>query len=360
MPSRSSAALKASALASLLAAIPIVTCAQETQPQAQQAPNPPASYVAVGTVSTSEGTAIPGATVHVTDTNTQKAWISWTDESGKFQIPDLPAGIYRFETTEPGFVVASIDVKIPVVPAGPILVVLRVATLAELTASQSPTGAPPAAKHGAAPGAGQANADNTAPGARNRNGGRNQIPAGVQNAIREGLATGGFQQTELTGEGTGSQENENPGTSTAQQPTLTVSGGAGGASTSDAFLLQGTVGQGAAAGGPGGMFGDLGVGSQGGRGDFGGIPGQAPGTAGRKSFRRSGWRPSRPRRTRWTWRRPECRWSARWWRARRRQARAPGCKSHALRLHRSIRKFNLGREAVFNHGCAGPEAFALR
>ncbi|MFZ0911385.1 MAG: carboxypeptidase-like regulatory domain-containing protein, partial [Candidatus Acidiferrales bacterium] len=278
MPSRFSAPLSASALAWVLAAAPIITCAQQTLPQSQESLATPAKYLAVGSVRTSEGSPIPGATVHVTETASQKAWISWTDESGKFQIPDLPAGIYHIETTEPGFVPSAIDVKIPVVPAGPILVVLRVATLAQIAASQSPAGAPPAAKNGAPSGAGDSNnSANGAPGGRNRNGGRNQVPAGVQNALREGLATGGFQQTELTGEGSGNQENENPGTSTAQQPTLTVSGGAGGASTSDAFLLQGTVGQGAAGAGPGGMFGDLGVGAPGGRGNFGGMPGQGPG-----------------------------------------------------------------------------------
>jgi hypothetical protein len=284
MPSRFSAPLRVAAL-SLLAAMPIIACAQQTQPQGQDAPTPPAKYLAIGSVHTAEGSPIPGATVHVTETTSQKAWVSWTDESGKFQIPDLAPGVYHIETTEPGFVASAIDVKIPVVPSGPILVVLRVATLAEITVSQSPAGAPPAtAKQGATSAAGQANTSNGAPAARNRNGGRNQIPAGVQNALREGLATGGFQQTQLTGEGAGNQDNENPGTSTAQQPTLTVGGAAGGASTSDAFLLQGTVGQGSAAGGPSGMFGDLGVGNPGGRGGIPGMPGQTPGQQGGNPF----------------------------------------------------------------------------
>src|SRR3984885_14231737 len=209
MPSRLSAPLHITALAGLLAAIPIITFAQQTQPQASQGQNAPApaKYLAIGSVHTTEGSPIPGATVHVTETTSQKAWVSWTDESGKFQIPDLAAGVYHIETTEPGFLASSINVKIPVVPNGPILVVLRVATLAEIAAAQSPNGAPAGTKQGGPPtGTGQANASNGAP-ARNHNGngGRNQIPTGVQNALSQGLATGGFPQTQLTGEGTGNQ-----------------------------------------------------------------------------------------------------------------------------------------------------------
>ena len=119
MPSRFSAPLRAATL-SLLAAMPIIACAQQSQPQGQEAPALPGKYLAIGSVHTAEGSPIPGATVHVTETTSQKAWVSWTDEAGKFQIPDLAADVYHIETTEPGFVASAIDVKIPVVPSGPI------------------------------------------------------------------------------------------------------------------------------------------------------------------------------------------------------------------------------------------------
>ncbi len=261
--------------------MPLGSAARQTQAPAQSEPTPPAAtFAAAGEVHTAEGTAVPGTTVRITNMQTQKAWISWTDESGRFQFPNLPRGVYHIEASELGFVTSSLDLEIPVVPNAPIPMVLRVATLAEIAASQNSGGAPAVAEKASAPenaNAANANASNS----RNPNARRNQIPAGVQNAIREGLATGGFQGTQLTGEGAGSQENEDPGAATAQQPTLTVSGGAGGASTSDAFLLQGTVGQGATSAGPGGMFGDLGVGGPGGPG---GGPGQRNGQQGGNPF----------------------------------------------------------------------------
>ncbi len=210
----------ASALLWLFVALPLG--AQQPAPQEQIDSNLSATFVAAGEVRTAENTPVPGATMRITNTQTQKAWVSWTDESGKFRFPDLPRGTYRIEASEPGFMPSLLELEVPVVPNAPIPMVLRVATLAEI-ASQAP-GTEPAATNPAAPqNAPAANNANNANARNGRSGGRaNQIPAGVQNAIREGLAAGGFQETQLTGEGAGNQENENPGASTAQQPTLTV------------------------------------------------------------------------------------------------------------------------------------------
>ena len=88
-----------------------------------------------GIVRNPETSPIPGAIVRVTNTDTKKSWVSWTDESGKFEFPALPPGRYHIEASQLGFIVSSLDVELPVVPPGPIPMVLSVATLAQLTAS---------------------------------------------------------------------------------------------------------------------------------------------------------------------------------------------------------------------------------
>jgi hypothetical protein len=95
-----------------------------------------------GVVRTPEGTPVPAATVRLVNTETKKVWLSWTDESGQFEFPQIPAGSYRVEASQLGFANSSLVVEIPVVPPGPIPIVLRVATLAELTAKPEATRAP--------------------------------------------------------------------------------------------------------------------------------------------------------------------------------------------------------------------------
>ena len=250
-----------------------------------------------GIVRTPEGTPVPAATVHLVNTETNKAWLSWTDESGKFEFPQIPAGSYRVEASQLGFANASLVVEIPVVPPGPIPIVLRVATLAELTAKPEATRAPrnprPSGDAANANAGAGANAGAEAGGGRRGGGGRGQTPAGVTNAIRAGLAGGGFEQTDLTDEGSGgpggaTNTPANEGTQIAAE----LPAGAGSSATSDSFLLQGTVGQGLAGNGPGGFgpnglvpsnpAGEGGRGGQGpggGRGGAGG-PGGGPGGAG--------------------------------------------------------------------------------
>src|SRR6202789_4505725 len=262
---------------------------------AQQPAGSPA--LVSGVIRTSESTPVPGATVRLISTETNKVWLSWTDESGKFECPQIAAGHYRVEATQLGFVQASLLVEIPLVPPGPLPIVLRVATLAELS------GAPGANPHRGAqlgatrPSNGQNSPPNSAnasgsnaPGSRRGNGG-GQLPAGVTNALREGLAVSGFEQTDLTGEGTNPQgaESNGPGNGASQtEAMLSANAGANSSPTSDSFLLQGTVGQGLlsnGAGGPAGL-GGLVPGTpgdqQGGRGGNGSgrVPGQLFGQGG--------------------------------------------------------------------------------
>jgi trimeric autotransporter adhesin len=275
--------------------------AQQANAQTQTSPgvaNSGATFAASGFVRTSDGSPVPGATLRVTSTDTQKVWVSWTDESGKFEFPALPPGHYALEATQLGFAAASLALQLPAASTQPIQLVLRVATLAELAApaapattstpaGQSAPAKPGGQRPGGAQGRGQSSAQNNSPnsatgpganagGARGRSGRGQPIPPGVLNAIQQGMATGGgFQQTDVTGAAGANGQTDDasvqPGVG-AQSPV--ASSGAG--SSSDSFLLQGTVGQGLsfnAGGGPGGGFDQGGPGGPGAPGGPGGAQG---------------------------------------------------------------------------------------
>jgi len=183
-------------------------------PPQDASPDQAAATIASGTVRTADGSPIPGASLRLVNTDTQKAFVSWTDESGKFQFAALPAGHYTVEASQLGFLPARLDVQFgggP--PPPPLQLTLRVATLSELN---NPSGAPrPGGRRfGQGPGPGQpgngpGNAGNGQPGGNggfgNGRGGRGQpLPPGLLNAMSQGM--GGFQQTDLTGEAAQGEE----------------------------------------------------------------------------------------------------------------------------------------------------------
>jgi hypothetical protein len=248
-----------------------------------------------GTVRTAAG-GVPGATVRLTNVDSNKIWVSWTDESGKFEFPALPPGHYRVEASQLGFAPSSIELQIAGPPAPVIALELRVATLAELnppvqpsTSQKSPAenakneaaSAPTGHGKGGTGNSGTPPGENPS-GARAGNGGRGQVPVGVTNAMRQGM--GGFQQTDLAGESTGQGEEAvaqpNAGNG-GQLPTIALSSGGG--ASSDSFLMQGTVGQALSSTGPGGP------GGPGGEGGFvPGAPGEGPGGRGGQGGGRGG------------------------------------------------------------------------
>jgi len=201
-----------------------------------------------GVVRTSDGSPVPGATLRLVNANTQKAWVTWTDVSGKFEFPAVPPGHYRATATQLGFQAVSAEAEFSATSAGPIELVLRVSTLAELSAQPAGPGGPADRQffgrggQGGAPGV-PPDAANAAPGAAGNGGSarvRGQLPPGVLNAMQQGLASGGFQQTDVAGGGA-TDEEAIPG-GAGLQPNASL--GASGGSSLDAFLLQGTVGQG--------------------------------------------------------------------------------------------------------------------
>ena len=287
----------------LLALILSGASAQHVEAQSQsaarskeQSASPQVSGPAVtGIVRNPEANPIPIAIVRITNTEIKKSWVSWTDESGKFEFPALPPGRYHIEASQLGFVSTSLDVELPVVPPGPIPMVLQVATLAQLSAPAPDSVAPKQAPKNPPAASNQSNANSKAPAAAGEkgrgkptngnsaggNGGRQPLPPGVSNALSQGMATapgrGGFQQTDLTDEGTPQagdtatpQNNNNTG------PQLSAALTTGSAASSDSFLLQGTIGQGSAFNGHVGLAG-LNVGAPDGSEGPGGARGQRNG-----------------------------------------------------------------------------------
>ena len=93
---------RSAGLFALIAVFGISLAAQQT-PDA----NAPPEVRFTGVVRTTEGTPIPGSTLRVVQTSTRKAWVTWTDENGKFDLPSLPSGHFRVEVSQLGFAQAT-------------------------------------------------------------------------------------------------------------------------------------------------------------------------------------------------------------------------------------------------------------
>jgi trimeric autotransporter adhesin len=242
---------------------------------AQQAP--PTTATVAGLVRSADGTAVPGATVRVTNTETHKVYVSWTDESGKFEFPGLPAGHYSVQSSQLGFVSGTSEVTLPSPASAKMEIVLRVATLAELESQPGNKPNPPPSQRPGANRLGGGGGFNGAP----RGGQNSQVPPGVLNALNQGMSQSGFAQTDVTGEAN-SQAEENPGNS--EEPAINAEASG---SSSSSFLLQGTVGQGQSTGGAqamggfggGGQFGQFQVGSL-----APGVPGGPGGLGGQRAI----------------------------------------------------------------------------
>jgi carboxypeptidase family protein len=246
-----------------------------------------------GAVRAPDGTAVPGATLRVTQTSTGKAWITWTDEDGKFEFPALPAGHFRIEISQLGFVPATKEIDLAS-GANPADLKLDVGTLAAITAQPTPESAtktpsaPPSnesaksappdasAANGTAPAGGAAPAaPNSSTTAANNGagapGGRNGGRGGPRGPGAGGGGGGGrraFQQVGLNGENQAAGEGGEEETTGEEANTQL-----GQATSADAVQLIGTVAMGLS---PAGGFPQAGGPET--QGAFGGngVPGQAP------------------------------------------------------------------------------------
>ncbi len=255
-------------LASLLAmATPILAQqtaapAESVQPAQPPAASPPQGQIdATGFIKTADGSPVPGATLRATNTDTRQVWVSWTDLTGKFEFPTLPRGHYTIEATQLGFVSSSIQAQFSEPPPQPPPFSSPSAwphsrssplppnrTGRSMPGENARTAAHPAldkTPQTAGPAASALPAARGGQGGGRRGG---QLPQGLLNAMQQGLAGGGFQQTDVTG----ASEAGDEGVGEANAPVPPAAGG-----SSDSFLLQGTVGQGLsynAGGFPGGGF----------------------------------------------------------------------------------------------------------
>ncbi len=307
---------------------------------AQQTPssssNGSATANVTGNVRTPGGVPVPGATLRLVETDSGRALMSWTDENGRFSLP-LPAGHYRIEASQLGFDTATSESDVAVnPPPPPIQLTLKVASLASLnapveagaapnqearvnaqqpnsaqsgqaSANQNPNTSAQAngggqgrggfrGRGGFGGGGGNAGAGDTTAGSApadsaNANGaggfgrrggaapGRGGFAAGRGgNVAAGGNGPGGFQAVDLNANGEQQdQENADNAETVAQLAGPAAENEAlGQASASDAFLMNGTVGQGDqnAGGFPGGDFGPgSAFGGPGAFGPGGGIPG---------------------------------------------------------------------------------------
>lgn len=296
---------------------------------AQQAADAIAAHIKLsGFIRTPGGVLVPGATVNLLHTQTGQAWVAWTDDKGKFELPGLPIGHYRFTVEQLGFdkTAAEADVSVGSKPTD---ITLKVASMAEITAANAamaaaavpaPSAPKPAgetaktdmAKTGdaAKPGEikpGESKSTETKPGetkaaenkpgenrpngARTGPGGRNLTPeqiaamrarraqgAGPGGAGAPGAngGPGGFRRVETTQTGA---ENEpdagNPAAATTDSPL-------GDTASSDAFVMTGTVGRGTTSGADMNAFQMPGMGGPGGFGPGG--PGGANNQSGSNPF----------------------------------------------------------------------------
>jgi trimeric autotransporter adhesin len=123
-------------LAVLLAALLSLPLFFDT-PLAAQNPtdtNASADIPLTGVARTTDGAALPGATLRAIQTSSGKAWVSWTDENGKFTFPALPAGHYRIEISQLGFAPATRDIDLSQASQSPVELKVDVATLAAINA----------------------------------------------------------------------------------------------------------------------------------------------------------------------------------------------------------------------------------
>ena len=263
-----------------------------------------------GIVHAADGTVIPGATVRVSQTSTGKAWVTWSDEDGKFEFPALPEGHYRIETSQLGFAPSTQDIGLVSGSKTPVEVKLNVGQLSAITA---PSGVPAetagansppkgegqnAVQSGSQDSAGQAKpgaqtnpmttqTGPSPPSASNKgasgNGNQRNEASGGDAARRNGQKVAGgsgpgggkrtFQQLDLN------RKNQAPLEATAEDQNAPEAGGQlGQAASADSVQMTGTIAMGQAAPSGPQQSGDSGPDTRTGMG--GGensIPGQSPG-----------------------------------------------------------------------------------
>ena len=264
--------------------------------------NAPADSQLVGAVRTPDGMTVPGATVRIIQTSTGKAWLTWTDENGKFEFPALPAGRFRMEISQLGFAPATQEIDLASGTPVPVELKLDVGSLAAIAAppaTQSAATTPSVSANEAAksmpsvaPAAGSTAPATSNPGTAASTGG-NGISSGGASGSRDRGKRGAGANGQQGGPGVGDQaggrrafqqvglngQNQNPAESEPGDQDIAEAGSQlGQTASADAVQMIGTVAMGqiplAAA-----QQGDAGPGGPDTQGAFGNggnvIPGQS-------------------------------------------------------------------------------------
>ena len=306
----------------------VITLALLCMPMAAQpAQDAPTHVTLQGAVQTADKTPVQGASVHIVEQTSGKSWITWTDELGKFRLPELPSGKFHIDATQIGFGSGGADVAPTTEKSDDIIIVLKIASDSEIAAaneaSQAANATAAAAVTPATPGttppattdaaknqtttppatdatkpaaAGAKPADATKPGTQSARNGNGRGGQNGQNGGGRGARGGGFSQVDVNGTG-GTAADANDQSGAAADST-----GLGAAASSDAILALGSTAQGASGGFPMGFGGGDG-GFGGGDPNNPGAPGQALGLPGQISGDQRRWirRRSGRRWSRWTW-----------------------------------------------------------
>ena len=226
-----------------------------TPDAASQDTSPPADSQLAGTIRATDGTAVPGATVRVIQASTGKAWLTWSDDDGSFELPALPAGHYRVEASQLGFASATQEADLISGKKTPLDLKMNVGTLAAITAPPSTEGAaisgapvaPPANETAKEPAAGAPPANPAAPSATTApnqasNASNNTKPAanagqrsGRAGANGQGGGRRAFQQLGLNA------QNQNPAEPGNEEGLTEAGGQLGQAASADAVQMIGTV-----------------------------------------------------------------------------------------------------------------------
>jgi len=173
-----------------------------------------------GMVLTAKGVAVPAATVRVVHLPSGQAWLSATDENGKFSIHGLPPGRYRVEARHLGLGTSTQESTF-LGSSGEAI---------QMTLSSSSTAATPPSS---ATGAENTPSSPTQPAAASDSSTIVKPPAKPGHHTKKD----GFAQVEPTGQPSASGELGNPSSGNP--------GVSSGAPAADAFLINGTVGRGA-------------------------------------------------------------------------------------------------------------------
>jgi hypothetical protein len=184
----------------------------------------PATIVA-GIVRTAQDVPVPGATVRVVHLASGRSWVGWTAGDGKFSFPGLPAGRYRLEVKQLGFGTSQTETDFAVGTAMEAQLTLHVDVSSTIAADTKPAEAQPA----------PANAATTAP--ERAKPAEESTSAVSKKKAKTTSAENG--QPRLSRSKRGSKEQ--PLSAADAVPTDDASSSLGKVSSSDAYLVSGSV-----------------------------------------------------------------------------------------------------------------------